>query len=153
MKGNKPRKTSMKKSQTIALAIAYLTAKERIIEAGYAHEIDWQDNRSFKQINESEFLREAAWVVLSSGFRESIVRRVFPAMGIDLLKFQVSSYSALDQIDVGVYISTTRSFQSKIKKEFKQNWDGSLTYEKIVRYLPHFKSAIQVPIYVLGIDI
>lgn len=32
-------------------------------------------------------------------------------MGIDLLKFQVSSYSALDQIDVGVNIVTTRSFQ------------------------------------------
>ena len=27
--------------------------------------------------------------------------------------------------------------------EFKQNWDGSLTFEKVVKYLPHFKSAIQ----------
>ena len=30
--------------------------------------------------------------------------------------------------------------------------EGSLTFEKVVRYLPHFKSAIQLPIYVIGID-
>ncbi len=32
-------------------------------------------------------------------------------IGIDLLKFQVASYSSLDKIDVGVYIVTTRNFQ------------------------------------------
>ena len=74
-------------------------------------------------------------------------------LGIDLLKFQVSSYSGLDKIDVGVYIVTTREFQKRMKKEFKQNWEGSLTFKKVVRYLPHFKSAIQVPIYVIGIDV
>lgn len=72
---------------------------------------------------------------------------------IDLLKFQVSSYSGLDKIDVGVYIVTTRHFQSIMKKEYNQNWEGSLSFEKVVRYLPHFKSAIQVPIYVIGIDL
>jgi hypothetical protein len=74
-------------------------------------------------------------------------------IGIDLLKFQVSSYSNLDKIDVGVYIVTTKNFQRKMKREYNQNWDGSLTFEKVVRYLPHFKSAIQVPIYVIGIDL
>jgi hypothetical protein len=73
-------------------------------------------------------------------------------LGIDLLKFQVSSYSALDKIDVGVYVVTTVNFQRRIKAQFTQNWEGSLTFEKLVRYLPHFKSAIQVPIYVLGLD-
>ncbi|MGG3874539.1 BglII/BstYI family type II restriction endonuclease [Brevibacillus laterosporus] len=74
-------------------------------------------------------------------------------LGIDLLKFQVSSYSGLDKIDVGIYIATTKNFQKIMKKEFNQNWEGSLSFEKIVRYLPHFKSAIQVPIYVIGIDL
>lgn len=74
-------------------------------------------------------------------------------LGIDLLKFQVSSYSGLDKIDVGVYVVTTKEFQRKMKNEFNQNWEGSLTFEKIVKYLPHFKSAIQVPIYVIGIDL
>jgi len=74
-------------------------------------------------------------------------------IGIDLLKFQVASYSGLDKIDVGVYVVTTRNFQSQMKKNFNKNWEGSLNFEKVVRYLPHFKSAIQVPIYVIGIDL
>jgi Restriction endonuclease BglII len=74
-------------------------------------------------------------------------------LGIDLLKFQVSSYSALDRIDVGIYIVTTRNFQRVFATQHNQNWEGSLTFEKVIKYLPHFKSAIQVPIYVLGIDV
>ena len=74
-------------------------------------------------------------------------------MGIDLLKFQVASYSGLDKIDVGVYVVTTKNFQKLMKKRFGKNWEGSLSYEKVVRYLPHFKSAIQLPIYVIGIDL
>jgi hypothetical protein len=74
-------------------------------------------------------------------------------VGIDLLKFQVASYSGLDKIDVGIYIVTTRNFQKQMKSVFGQNWEGSLAYEKVIRYLPHFKSAIQVPIYVIGLDL
>ena len=74
-------------------------------------------------------------------------------MGIDLLKFQVSSYSALDQIDVGIYVVTTPRFQKELGAQYTQKWEGSLSFEKVVTYLPHFKSAIQVPIYVLGIDL
>ena len=73
-------------------------------------------------------------------------------LGIDLLKFQVSSYSGLDKIDVGVYVVTTREFQKRMKNEYNQNWEGSLTFTKVIKYLPHFKSAIQVPIYVIGLD-
>jgi hypothetical protein len=74
-------------------------------------------------------------------------------MGIDLLKFQVSSYSGLDQIDVGIYVTTTRRFQRHMGTSHDQKWEGSLTFEKVKNYLPHFRSAIQVPVYVLGIDI
>ncbi len=74
-------------------------------------------------------------------------------LGIDLLKLQAASYSGLDKIDVGVYIATTKHFQKVMKKEYGQNWTGSLSYEKIIGYLPHFKSAIQVPVYVIGIDL
>jgi len=73
-------------------------------------------------------------------------------IGIDLLKFQVASYSGLDKIDVGVYIVTTKSFQNRMKNEIGLKWEGSLSFEKVIRYLPHFKSAIQVPIFVIGID-
>ena len=74
-------------------------------------------------------------------------------IGIDLLKFQVASYSGLDRIDLGVYIVTTSRFQKSLRNDCQQKWEGSLTFEKVVRYLPHFRSAIQVPIYVMGIDL
>lgn len=74
-------------------------------------------------------------------------------IGIDLLKFQVASYSGLDKIDVGVYIVTTKQFQKLMKRDYRKNWEGSLSFEKVVRYLPHFKSAIQLPIYVIGIGL
>jgi len=74
-------------------------------------------------------------------------------LGIDLLKFQVCSYSGLDKIDVGVYMVTTHEFQKSMKQDYGQNWDGSLAYEKVVKYLPHLKSAIQVPVWVVGIEL
>ena len=78
-------------------------------------------------------------------------------MGIDLLKFQIASYSNLNQIDVGVYIVATNNFIKTMPKQYADNndikWNGSLPYEKVVKYLPHVKSAIQIPIYVIGIDI
>jgi hypothetical protein len=92
-----------------------------------------------------DFLKERIGIEVGFGHASFI--------GIDLLKFQIASYSGLDKIDLGVYIVTTRSFQKTMKKEFNQNWEGSLSFEKVIRYLPHFKSAIQVPIYVIGIDL
>lgn len=74
-------------------------------------------------------------------------------VGIDLLKFQVASYSNLDTIDFGVYITTTLAFQKHMKKQYGQKWEGSLSFEKVVKYLPYIRSAIQVPVYVIGIDI
>jgi hypothetical protein len=59
------------------LALGYLGAKEQVIEAGFADEIDWQDSLVFDDLDEPTFLRESAWVVLSCGFRESVLRRHF----------------------------------------------------------------------------
>ena len=73
-------------------------------------------------------------------------------MGIDLLKFQTLSYSNLDKIDVGVYILVTNDFRKNLCSVYKQKWEGSLTFDKVCRYLPHFRSAIQVPIFVYGIE-
>jgi hypothetical protein len=83
-----------------------------------------------------DFLKERVGIEVGFGHASFI--------GIDLLKFQVSPYSTLNQIDVGIYIATTRRFQ-KYLASLNQNWEGSLTFEKITRYLPQFKSAIQVP--------
>lgn len=92
-----------------------------------------------------DFLKDRIGVEVAFGHSSFI--------GIDLLKFQVASYSGLDKIDIGVYIVTTKSFQKRMKNEIGLKWEGSLSFEKVIKYLPHFKSAIQVPIYVIGIDL
>ncbi len=92
-----------------------------------------------------DFLKERVGVEVQFGHASFI--------GIDLLKFQIASYSNLDNIDFGAYICTTRNMQKYLIKQYNHKWDGSLTYEKVINYLPHIKSAIQVPIYVIGIDI
>jgi hypothetical protein len=92
-----------------------------------------------------DFLKERVGIEVEFGHASFI--------GIDLLKFQVASYSSLDIIDLGVYIVTTSEFQKVMHNQFNQNWEGSLTYRKVTRYLPHFKSAIQVPIFVIGLDL
>ena len=59
------------------LALTYMDLKESVILAGYSHEVDWQSSLNFEATTETDFLRESAWVVLSSGFRESVVRKHF----------------------------------------------------------------------------
>jgi len=55
----------------------YRWTKQCVIAAGFAQEVDWQARRAFSQLDETTFLQEAAWVILCSGFRESVVRRSF----------------------------------------------------------------------------
>ena len=74
-------------------------------------------------------------------------------LGIDLLKLQVASTSGTDQIDVGVYITATKRLQKRLRDDHNLKWEGRLDYEKVSKYLPHFKNVIHVPIYVIGIDI
>lgn len=66
--------------RTERLVAAYMTAKESVIGAGFAAEIDWQDRLDFGDVTEQDFLREAAWVILSAGMKETVVRTKFPAV-------------------------------------------------------------------------
>lgn len=117
--------------------------KEKFVAKGWGHQ-----PHVFKKPEDPsarmDYLKER--IGMEVGFTHSSF------LGIDLLKFQVSSYSSLDTIDVGVYVVTTKNFQKRMKADYGKKWSGSLTFEKAKTYLPHFKSAIQVPIYVLGID-
>lgn len=70
------------------LAEKYITARETVVAAGYAAEIDWQETRSLAELSESNFLEEFAWVVLSSGMKESVVRRLFPRIAKAFLEWR-----------------------------------------------------------------
>ena len=58
----------------------YLLAKGIVLDEGFQEEISWQTTVRLTEIDETAFLKEAAWVVLSSGMREAIVRKKFPAL-------------------------------------------------------------------------
>lgn len=65
---------------TEALVLAYIKAKQKVLASGYGSEIIWQRTIRFEELTETEFLRECAWVILSSGMRESVVRKKFSSI-------------------------------------------------------------------------
>lgn len=69
----------------------YLDAKEYVIKEGYFSEIDWQTQLEFDKLSEKDFLRETAWVILSSGFKEKILRNKFPSITNAFLNWESSS--------------------------------------------------------------
>jgi hypothetical protein len=62
------------------IAETYYSAKSFIIDQGFGSEVDWQYSVSLQNLDESTLLRETAWVVLCSGMRESVVRRIFASI-------------------------------------------------------------------------
>jgi hypothetical protein len=84
-------------TQSNRLAHSYLDAKQLVISAGYAHEIDWQEDVRFDGLTEERFLREYAWVVFSSGFRESVLRNKFDRLAIAFLGLTNASEVALNR--------------------------------------------------------
>ena len=67
----------MRRNLSVALELferawAYLESDQRL-----KAEVDWQRRATLDSFCESDLLREAAWVILCGGFRESVVRRKF----------------------------------------------------------------------------
>ena len=62
-----------------------------MIAEGFSNEIDWQQQLDFNSITEGDFLREAAWVIFSSGMRESVVRTKFAEISNAFLDWESGS--------------------------------------------------------------
>lgn len=58
----------------------FTRATQFVVDCGFEDEIEWQRDRCLENLTESEFLSEAAWVVLSSGMRETVIRSRFLAI-------------------------------------------------------------------------
>jgi len=87
---------SARPASTRRLAEFYLDAKKFVIDSGYFAEIDRQDQSCMRQAGEQDLLREAAWVVLSSGMREQVIRRYFPAVSTAFYEWSSAARIALD---------------------------------------------------------
>jgi hypothetical protein len=66
----------------------YFTAKKHLSEAGFSIEIDGQTKQPFQDFSESDLLRQMAWVILCSGFRESVVRQYFSFISLCFCDWQ-----------------------------------------------------------------
>ena len=62
------------------LVSSYVLAKHEVFRAGYVDEIAWQGGARLADIDTVGFMREAAWVVLSAGMAERVVRAKFTAL-------------------------------------------------------------------------
>lgn len=56
---------------------AYSEVKTYVLNSGYQNEVEWQAKINFGDVEESDFLREGAWVILNSGMKESVIRKYF----------------------------------------------------------------------------
>ncbi|CAN7245541.1 hypothetical protein LJR175_001009 [Variovorax sp. LjRoot175] len=72
----------------------YASAKDRVIALGYSAEIEWQITQNPIGIKECDFLREAAWVIYCSGFKEAIVRRRFNYISLCFYDWQAAEMIA-----------------------------------------------------------
>ncbi|MFZ5621442.1 MAG: hypothetical protein ACOY5W_10500 [Pseudomonadota bacterium] len=80
------------------LISAYGVARREVIQAGYAEEIIWQELRTPNQVSEQEFLEQYAWVVLSSGMKEAVIRRRFGAIKRAFMEFS-SAHSIVRNVN------------------------------------------------------
>ena len=65
---------------TSDLVTAYVAAKREVVDAGYVDEIAWQGRVRLRDVNPTNFTREAAWVSLSAGMSAEVVHTRFPAL-------------------------------------------------------------------------
>jgi len=79
---------------TDELVRAYLAAKRVVVDGGFAHEIARQAAAGRGRLTPAAFVQEAAWVVLSSGMRESVVRALFGQLTRALREFDPAVLSA-----------------------------------------------------------
>jgi hypothetical protein len=70
-----------------SIARAYLCAKREILSSGYRAELLGVE-RSPADVTEKQFLRELAWVILSSGMAEIVIRNKFADISTSFLEWQ-----------------------------------------------------------------
>jgi hypothetical protein len=69
-------------------ALAYLSAKTMVIRRGFWSEASALASVHLADLTETALLREAAWVVLSAGLSELVVRRKFDAVSGSFLQWR-----------------------------------------------------------------
>ena len=69
-------------STRVALAAAAYARAKEFAQANFREELAWQSSVSIDDVTESIFLREAAWVIFCTGFREHTLRVRFSYLSL-----------------------------------------------------------------------
>ena len=77
----------------------YISAAKHVKDSGFEDEIEWQRTVSIETLTEGEFLSEVAWVILNSGFKESIIRPIFPKLSLCFCNWDSAQRIIEDQAD------------------------------------------------------
>jgi hypothetical protein len=88
-------------------------AREYISRAELSAEVIWQREVTFGQFTESELLREAAWVIMCGGFRESTVRSIFRSVSLCFCDWE--SAAAIQEVRQACKGSALRIFRHEKK--------------------------------------
>ena len=91
----------------------YARATDYICAAGLDEEVAWQRESDPASVSESTLLREAAWVVLCSGFREAVVRKVFDHISLCFCDWD--SATAIVESYPACHLAAQASFRSTAK--------------------------------------
>lgn len=91
----------------------FALASDYVRCAGLLPEVEWQRNASILHFSETEFLRESAWVVLCSGFRESVVRRIFDYVSLCFCDWE--SASSIVEANTACRAAAMASFRNRMK--------------------------------------
>lgn len=100
-------------AQRTALIKHYELARRWIRETEYTREITWQESLRVSNLSEAAFLREYAWVVLNSGFRESVIRKHFDFLSLCFCDWE--SASAISENERACISSALAVFRNRRK--------------------------------------
>lgn len=120
------------------LVSKYVDAKDIVINEGFDYEIDWQQDADFWSCSEQEFLREAAWVILSSGMRETVIRSKFEDISSAFLYFEnaseiIRNISNCRNNALSIF-NHSRKIDAIISLAFRVSIDGYDSIQKIIDY-------------------
>ncbi len=62
------------------IAHGYLDAKRRVLDAGYESDVTWAEDLEHVKPDAHYVLRDGAWVIVNSGFRYAVARKLWPAL-------------------------------------------------------------------------
>ena len=75
----------------LLLAVDFFKRASTYVEVAHlTGEVEWQRAQRFLEFDESDLLRESAWVILCSGFREAVVRKIFDHISLSFCDWESS---------------------------------------------------------------